>query len=213
MSLELIQDLASAHNLTSFGALHTTPDDGLGTGTIVLLGPGEPGFWDHVTATPEFQDNAPDPIDRWSTRVISGIAQACGGTPLFPFGKPARPFIGWALRSGQAFVSPASILVHAHVGLFVSYRGAIFLSEKLALADPAPNPCDTCADKPCLTACPPRAISNTGYDLPRCHTFLDTNEGERCRSQGCEVRRSCPLAQNYPRIDAQSAYHMKVFHS
>ncbi len=213
MSLERIKDLAKPHSLTSFGALHTAPDDGLEPGTIILLGPAEPGFWDHFTTTPEYNDGAPDPIDRWSTRVITTIAFECNGTALFPFGVPRRPFIGWALRSGEAFVSPASILVHAQAGLFVSYRGAIFLPETLTLPKPAANPCDTCQDKPCLTACPPRAITPKGYNLPTCHSYLDSPEGRSCMSQGCAVRRSCPLAKNYPRMDAQSAYHMKVFHT
>ena len=212
MSLEHIQDLARLHSLTNFGAFHTTPEDGFGPGTIVLLGPDEPGFWDHFTATPEYKDKAANPMDRWSTRVITQMAKDCGGEPLFPFGNPTRPFIGWALRSGQAFVSPASLLVHADVGLFVSYRGAIFLPDELPLPAPAANPCDTCADKPCLSACPPGAISEAGYDLPSCHAFLDSKDGEACMSQGCAVRRSCPLVRNYTRMDAHSAYHMKAFH-
>jgi len=213
MSLDHIQELARPHKLSNLGAFHTIPEDGFGKGTIVLLGPDEPGFWDHFTGSDEFQDKTPDPMDRWSRRVISNIAEDCRGFPLFPFGNPPRPFIGWALRSGQAFVSPAHLLVHANVGLLVSYRGAIFLDEELPLPTPAANPCDVCAGKPCLTACPPRAITANGYDLPTCHTFLDSEAGRACMSQGCAVRRSCPLAENYPRMDAHSAFHMKEFHA
>jgi len=211
-SLDALNKAAAVEALECFGVLPTQPDDNLGLGTIALLGPREPGFWPHFTASPEFADGAPDPMDRWSTRVITALAEAAGGSPLFPFGQPARPFIGWALRSGQAFVSPASMLVHAKVGLFVSYRGAVFLPDLTAEPAPMPNPCTTCAEKPCLTACPTGAITEQGYDLPACHEFLDTDAGDSCRSKGCAVRRSCPLARNYPRIDAQSEFHMKAFH-
>ncbi|MDA8585908.1 ferredoxin [Rhodobacteraceae bacterium] len=213
MPLDRIEALAKPHHLTCFGALHATADDNVGRGTIVLLGPAEPGFWPHFTASSEYNDGAPDPVDRWSTRVITEMADELGATALFPFGQPARPFIGWALRTGQAFVSPAAMLVHAKAGLLVSYRGALLLPEEIPLPGPMANPCDTCADKPCLTACPVQAITDQGYNLPACHSFLDSAQGTTCMSQGCTVRRYCPLGQNYPRLPQHSAYHMKVFHS
>ena len=150
-------------------------------------------------------------MDRWSTRVLTGLAEDLKGTPLFPFGEPVRPFITWALRAG-AFVSPVSLLVHPNAGLFVSYRGAIHLPQRLDLPDPADHPCDTCAGQPCLTACPASALTDKGYDLPACHAFLDTDQGTACMTQGCAVRRACPLSANYPRLAAQSAFHMKAFH-
>lgn len=47
-------------------------EDGLpaGTRTLLMLGPAEPGFWPHLTTQPEWQDRQPDPVDRWSRRVI-----------------------------------------------------------------------------------------------------------------------------------------------
>ncbi len=213
MSLDALRAAATDQQLTVLGVLHAVPTDNLGTGTIALLGPAEPGFWSFVSQTPEFTDGNANPLDRWSSRVVTKIAETLGGYALFPFGDPPRPFIGWALRSGQAFVSPASLLVHTEAGLFVSYRGAVFFPTVLALPDPASNPCDSCVQKPCLTACPTKALTATGYNLPACHDFLDTIEGSRCMSQGCAVRRACPLSQRYPRMDAQSAFHMKAFHT
>lgn len=203
---------ARGEYLDCFGLLHSRPQDGLGDGTIVLFGPYEPGFWTHFKASPEYNDQTPDPMDRWSTRVVTRLADQSGGTPLFPFGEPARPFIGWALASGHVYQSPVSILVHARIGMFVSFRGAVFLPKVLELPEKLENPCTSCADKPCLTACPPRALTEAGYDLAACHDFLDETAGESCRTQGCAVRRSCPLARNYPRLEEHSEYHMKVFH-
>lgn len=212
MTLAQIAKRASAEHLAVLGAFHTDADDeALGQGTLVLLGPEEPGFWGHVTQQPEFKSGA-DPLDRWSARVISQLAHDLGATPYFPFGTPARPFIGWALRSQSAWVSPAQLLVHAKAGLFVSYRGALLIRTKLDLPPPPAKPCDTCADKPCLVACPATALTAQGYDLPACHTYLDTTPGQSCMQQGCAVRRACPLAQTYPRLEAQSAFHMAQFH-
>jgi hypothetical protein len=211
-----IEAQTAPHFLSVFGAFHPVPADNVpdGTGTLILLGPAEPGFWPHVTAQPEWHDGAPDPIDRWSSRVIGGIASRFGGQTLYPSdGPPYWPFYQWAVRSNRAFASPVTLLVHDQAGLFVSYRGAIALPERYELpALPAISPCDTCAGKPCLTACPATALTAKGYDLSACHTFLDTVDGEICLSLGCSVRRACPLSQAYGRLPEQSAYHMGKFH-
>lgn len=199
-------------SLTVLGALETRPEDGIGDGTLVLLGPSDPGFWAHVSLQPEFRDGQPDPMDRWSGRVITALAGTVGGTPYFPFGDPVRPFISWALRSGRAWQSPVSLLVHDRAGLLVSYRGAILLPGNLEPQPEAARPCEACAAKPCLTACPVSALTGDGYDLDACHAFLDTTAGQDCMTRGCRVRRSCPLSTNYGRSEQQSAFHMEHFH-
>lgn len=207
--------LAAQHSLAVFGALHPEEGDGApeGTGTIVLLGPAEPGFWSHLVAQPEWRDGAADPIDRWSKRAIGALALATGGQAIFPSdGPPYPPFIRWALKSGRAWASPVTILVHDAAGLMVSYRGALALPARLDLPPPSVNPCDTCAGRPCVTACPPGALDARGYDVPACHAFLDAAAGQDCLSLGCAVRRACPLSQAYGRLPEQSAYHMRLFH-
>jgi ferredoxin len=182
-----------------------------GTRTLVLIGPREPGFWAHMTAQPEWADGAPDPIDRWSRRVIGRLACDLGGKALFPFGGPPwHPFQAWALRSGRAWESPVRFLVHASQGLMVSFRGALALKEEVALP-PAPSPCAGCA-APCATACPAGALTPAGYDVAACHAFLDTGPGADCLGRGCAVRRACPVSQTYARLPEQSAYHMRRFH-
>ncbi len=212
MTLEAISKDAQADHLEIFGACHTGDEDDVGIGTLVLLGPKEPGFWTKVSTTPEFLDGAPDPLDRWSTRVISALAELHNAQPLFPFGSPPRPFIGWALRSGRAWISPIGILVHDRAGLLVSYRGALLLPEILPLPDTGASPCQSCAKQPCRAACPVSALTSEGYDLKSCHSFLDQAEGVDCLARGCKVRCACPVSQTYPRDPAQSGFHMTAFH-
>ena len=214
-TLGRLQAAVADHRLAVFGTVALTAEDGLAPGlrTLVLLGPGEPGFWAHVTDQPEWRDGAPDPIDRWSRRVIDALAAGVGGQALYPFGGPPyRPFYQWAVRSGRAWASPVTLLVHDRAGLFASYRGAVAISEAPPAPAPQPSPCEACADKPCLSACPPRALTAKGYDLPTCHAFLDGPSGRDCLIQGCVVRRACPVSRAYGRLAAQSAYHMRLFH-
>ncbi|MCC7321240.1 MAG: ferredoxin [Rubellimicrobium sp.] len=213
MSTAAIAAAARAAGLSVAGTCATQPEDGLAAGArgVVLLSPDEPAFWDILTASPEWQDGAPDPVDRWSRRVIGAMAATLGLEAAFPFGGPPwMPFTRWALRSGRCHTAPVGLLVHDEAGLFVSFRGALLLPERPA-PEPRPSPCDSCAGRPCLSACPVGALGSRGYDVPACHAHLDTLAlDEGCRT-GCLVRRACPVGQGR-RQAAQSAHHMRYFH-
>jgi hypothetical protein len=184
-----------------------------GTRSLVLIGPmGGAHWWPRVTTAPEWTDGAADPIDRWSKRVLGTLARDVGGAALFPSdGPPWPPFFRWALASGTLWQSPVGMLVHAQAGLWVSFRGALAVPFPVPLP-PAASPCASCADKPCVTACPVDALSAQSYDTARCHTHLDTPAGADCLSQGCRARRACPLSHRHARLPEQSAYHMSRFH-
>ena len=203
VTLPGLQQQADALGLWLSGAFHE------GDSTVVLISPG-PDFWPRFTAAPEYNDGAPEPMDRWSARVIGTWAARLGATALFPFGDTPAPFMAMAQASGRAWSSPVHLLVHDAAGLMISYRGALRLSGRLALPAPTPRPCDSCA-KPCLDACPIGALGGKGYDVPACQTYLRRPEGATCLSQGCAVRRACPLSQTHGRKAEQSAFHMRAF--
>lgn len=207
MTLEALATRAGADHLAVFGAFHLPDRE-----TLALLGPHEPGFWAAFTAAPEWQDSSANPIDRWSKRVIDGIAADVGGRALYPFGTPLHPFLTWAVESGRAWSSPVRLLVHDVAGLMVSYRGAVVLPGHLALEPSVNKPCGACHEKPCRASCPVGALTAEAYDLQACHAFLDTEAGQDCMTKGCAVRRACPVSQTYERDPAQSAYHMSQFH-
>lgn len=212
LTLAEIAGRAAAERLEVLGGFSAEGDPALpaGTRTLLLLGPAE-GFWAHLTGSPEW-DGGPDPVDRWSRRVIGRMACDLGAKALFPFGGPPyHPFYQWALRSGRTWDSPVRLLVHETQGLFVSFRGALALKAAVDLPPVAAKSCDTCA-APCLTACPAGALTGAGYDVPRCHDFLDSEAGQDCMTNGCAVRRACPVSQAYARVPEQSAYHMRQFH-
>lgn len=197
--------LAAAAGLAPRGEVADGPD-----AAIVLLGPDLPRFWDIFTAAPEARDGAPDPLDRWSVRVISDMAQTLDAKPLFPFGRPPfAPFLAWAEASGEAWPSPVGPLVHADAGLFISYRGALRLPRPARVTARA-RPCDSCPGQPCRTACPVGAMTDTApYDADRCRAYVTGPDGGICRTTGCQVRRACPVG---PRpLPAQAAFHMRSF--
>ncbi len=214
MTYAALERAARTRQLTILGGFHPDAQDDVPEGcrTLLMLGPDEPAFWPAFTQSAEWRDGARDPMDRWSTRVIGAWAAELGAVPLYPFGgAPFRPFYSWALRTGRIHASPVAFLVHDTAGLFVSFRGALALPDHITLPEPGPNPCKTCKAQPCTTACLGDALSPDGYDVPKCKAFLATDAGAENLTQGCNVRRACPVSQTYGRLPAQSAYHMRQF--
>ena len=202
------------------GAFHPEPAHGCppGTGTLILLAPHEPGFWPAFAASTEYHDGLPDPMDRWSARVIGALATDLGAldltaAPLFPFGGPPfHPFYSWSLATGRIWPSPLRLLVHESAGLFISFRGALALRQHMVLPPPpTQSPCATCRAQPCLTACPVGALGADGYDVPACRAHIATAAGRDCLTGGCLARRACPVSQSHGRLPEQSAFHMKAF--
>lgn len=211
----LLTDKAQRAGLDVLGILPLHQGDGFASGfrSLALLGPDGPRFWAQFQTSPEAQEDLANPVDRWSVRVLDGIAQSLGGQAVYPFGHtPPLPFVTWALRSGQCFVSAAHLLVHSRAGLWVSFRGAIAMTEPAPATPTLQSPCQTCVDKPCLSACPVGALDALGYDVASCHAYLDSVSGQPCMTLGCAARRACPLSKSYGRAPQQSEHHMKYFH-
>ncbi len=199
----VLNDVLRPHGLRCLGEC---PD---GADTITLIGPDEPRFWGIFRTSAEFQDGDPDPLDRWSRRVLTAIATTTCAEPLFPFGGPPyAPFFTWAIKSGRFWASPIGFLVHDEAGLFVSFRGALRMSGAANNMTSA-KPCDSCTDKPCANACPVGAF-NDGYDVAACKAHVISDAGQDCRTGGCLARRACPVGQGN-RLPAQSAFHMEAF--
>mgnify|MGYP000117167844 CR=1 FL=1 len=217
MTFALLNAEVQAQGLEIQGSLHPrqSPVATLTGGTLILLGTAG-AFWPAFTGSAEYHDGGPDPVDRWSLRVVGSLALRFVATPYFPFGGPPyAPFINWALASGRAFTSPSQMLVHDQVGLMISFRGALHFDEEFDIPLPllAKSPCETCIQKPCLTICPASAFTEgKPYQLQACHQHLDSAQGTNCMAQGCMARRACPLSLGANRDFSQSSHHMRYFH-
>lgn len=212
-SYEDIHAALSEQGLLPRGAFHPGREDGApdGIGTILLVGNAGPAMWNSFAAT-RTQD--PNPLDTWSKTVVGEIARRFGATPLFPSdGPPYLPFQRWAMRAEPVHPSPLGILIHPDYGLWHGYRGALAFAGRLPIQprDNRPSPCETCADRPCLSACPVAAFAEDGYDVPACASHLRQPAGEDCMALGCRARRACPVGADYAYEPAQAAFHMAAF--
>ena len=210
-----------AEGLASRGAFHVTAADavppfadGALAATLVLLGNTGPGMWAIFAGSEEASDGAPDALDRWSRRVVSRLARAWDGVAHFPFGGPPwLPFIRWAQRAGPVYPSPIGPLVHPDFGLWHAYRGAMAFRECLDLPprDNRASPCESCAERPCLSSCPVGAFSATGYDVDGCVAHIESRAGARCLTAGCLARHACPVGREAAYDASQAAFHMRAF--
>lgn len=209
-----------ATGLTVRGAFHVKDSDGVPQTsgmatdrTLILIGNAGSTFWSAFEKSKEFNDGLPDPLDRWSERVITALAVELKAQAVFPFkGPPYYPFQQWARRAESLPQSPMGMLVHPQYGLWHAYRGALIVDQCIKNLPPDPDsesPCLTCPDQPCLHTCPVNAFRSEGFDANRCVSHLcSPNE---CREQGCLARNACPAARPFRYVREQHRFHLEAF--
>lgn len=189
--------------------------DGRAPTALVLVGwLGRTG-WSPFAAAPEPRDGRPDPLDRWSARVLGDLAEGLGGAALFPFGGPPWwPFQRWGARAEPLAVSPLGLMIHPEAGLWHGWRGALAFADDVGPIEPptpVAAPCETCGHRRCLTNCPVDAFSNGGYDLARCLAHVESPRGALCRTDGCRARDACPVGRGRRYADDQIRFLMRAF--
>lgn len=215
-----IEHSLAAHGLHLVGGFHPTEEDGLPpladgqtAGTLLVVGNAGSGIWQHLRTAPEMR--GPDPLDRWTRRVVDGIARTHGMDTLYPFGGPPwHPFQRWAQRADPALhPSPLGLLIHPAYGLWWALRAALLLPERIGLPErpAAASPCASCAGRPCLTACPVGAFRPEGYAVADCRAYLHTLSGQPCVVKGCAARRACPVGRSFAYAQPHGQFHMMAF--
>jgi hypothetical protein len=200
--------------------------------TIILIGHAGSSIWPHFSSWLRAQSASlphgfrargvsssggsrplSDPLDTWSKEVIGAAAIAFGGQAVFPSDQPYLPFQQWIIAATGMKPSPLGILIHPAYGLWHAYRGALIFDDVTPSqpVEKLSHPCDTCAEKPCLSACPVSAFSLEGYAVDRCREHIKSTGGEVCKEGGCLARRACPVGQAFEYKPEQKQFHMAAF--
>lgn len=227
----LLADEAARHGLHVRAVFAPEPADevpaleaGEPARALALLGNVGSSLWPSFSASAEHGDGAPDPLDRWSRRIGTSLAQRLGARALFPFGGPPHhPFQRWAMRGGALHASPIGLLVHPEHGLWHAFRFALAFPiaappaatldepRRPPSGDAARSPCATCAARPCLQACPVNAFVEGDYRVARCVAHLAAHPAGPCITAGCLARHACPVGQAFRYLPAQAQLHMRAF--
>jgi hypothetical protein len=219
-----VDDLKNSIERAGFayrGAFHPQTEDGvppLANGqpcqTLVLVGMVGSDQWSSFRRSPEAEDSLPDPLDRWGHRQLTRLAKAFDADALEPSnGPPWWPFQRWAQRAEAVYPSPVGLLIHPVYGLWHSYRGALALATRLALAPrhDDPSPCVSCIGQPCLRTCPVQAYTAEGFAADICLGALNSAVGLACLGQGCAARRACPVGRSHAQAPEQASFHVRAF--
>jgi hypothetical protein len=180
--------------------------------TLVLAGNAGPEMWRAFSAAPEFGTD-PDPLDRWTRRMLTGIAGELGAEALFPFdGPPYWPFQRWALAAGGFSASPMGVLVHGTWGPWFAFRGALLVPGDIRAEAGGGGPCDACDTRPCLSPCPVGAIGpGRPYDVGPCRAHVAAGDPGSCAGLGCLARHACPVGRDFAYAPDQARHHMAAF--
>jgi hypothetical protein len=211
---------ANSRGLAVRGAFHPEPGEfdllvpAVRAATIILLGFTGSLQWEGYLKSAEASDGLPDPLDRWSRRVIGSMASELCAVAVYPSGaSPALPFQRLATRSEAVHRSPIGLLIHPHWGLWHAYRGALLLRDRISLPSlaPATSPCSACATQPCLSSCPVQAFRPGSFDVEVCIDHILSAAGSECRERGCRARRACPVGAEFRYTEKQAQFHMHAF--
>jgi epoxyqueuosine reductase QueG len=199
-------------SLTTFGWFEPGPGDGLPDGIrfVILIGNAGPDMFRRFASE---RDPAVDTLDNWTRDVVERLADDLGAKAVFPFDRPHPPILTWARRAGAGHASPLGLNIHHTYGLWHAYRAVLlfpvaFDLPKVSLGS---HPCESCATKPCLSACPVGAFDGRSYDVSSCVSHLGSVAGEPCMAAGCLARRACPVGQGFAYESRQMQFHMKAF--
>jgi epoxyqueuosine reductase QueG len=159
------------------------------------------------------RDHRTAKIDDWTRDVVGGLAEDLSAKAVFPFDAPPLPFLTWARRAGAGHVSPLGLNIHPTYGLWHAFRAALLfpVAFDLPMQSAGAHPCETCADKPCLSACPVHAFNGSSYDVVACAGHLEAPAGEDCMSGGCLARRACPVGRGFTYHPVQAQFFMRAF--
>jgi len=230
-TLAALDDALRAQGLALRGAFWPGPGegdapllpDGRCAATVALAGQAGPSLWERFARE---RRSEPDPLDSWSARALAVVAARFAAALVLPGqGPPFAPFQRWAQRAEPVHPSPLGILIHPRYGLWHAYRGALLFADRLAPPPTAStpdegasgSPCDACAARPCLSACPVGAFraaqpdAPARYDAAACAAHVLAPAGAACRTGGCLARRACPVGGAHAYGAAQQHFHMEAF--
>ena len=188
-----------------------------GAESVIVVGNGGGAFWEayrRACAADPALAARPDPLDDFTREVVEAarapLTDAQAMRIVFPFGFDAEvSFTRLAVLAGIGRPSLLGVLVHPVYGPWIALRAAILVRGRLAAPRPADgfDPCPTCRDRPCMSACPAGAIEAEGWSLSQCAGHRAPPD-DPCAGR-CHARVACVLGPEHRYPDDALAYHQR----
>ncbi len=183
--------------------------------SAIVIGNGGGDFWRAYTAYMRAHPDravGPDPLDTFTRHVVETVAcpwlAADGIRPeiVYPFAAVKVSFMRLAACAGLGVPSVLGVLIHPTFGPWIALRAALLVTEQLTLPGPATgfDPCPTCTQRACVSACPAGAVSERGWDAPTCADYRGSL-ADPCAPM-CHARFQCVIGREH-RYPAEAAAH------
>jgi epoxyqueuosine reductase len=214
LNLQTVIDLQSLPQ-DILDALQEVVDDLSPFRQLILLGNGGGAFW---RALKRQTIDSANPVDDFSLRLVKAFLNNEHPTCQYQVLYPADWLAGMKVPlqkigtiAGWHHSSLLKIGINAQWGLWFAYRALALTDMQLTTSErvTTQSPCETCASKHCIQACPASAISeqhdHNHYDHQRCINFR--LEEESVCAETCLARLSCPVQAEHRYSDEQIHYH------
>lgn len=186
-------------------------DDGLARfRQLILVGHLGRDFWDALRRRGL---HGSDPVDQFvSERIAAWMANALPGRAwqqVFPGPAPVG-LQRLGQLAGWHHASPFWVGVDAEWGGWFAYRALLLADTGLPVTPrrEVASPCESCAGKPCIGACPAGALAGEGTGPWRLQACLDHRKqpGSSCVDR-CLARNACPVGECHRYSESQTRYH------
>ena len=197
--------------------------------TVVVIGNGGGEFWEHFR---QYTDKRPcnldqheHPLDRYTVQVVKAALsprldqEHIGYHLIYPFqffSGLTVSFMHLAEAAGLARPSILGVQLHPTYGPWLALRASVLLDREYSdSGEKAPkvtddfDPCPSCVERSCVTACPAQAITmQHGWDVPSCvqHRLrISTDCADRCHA-----RFNCVYGREHRYSEDELEYHHRI---
>ena len=177
--------------------------------SLILIGHSGNSMWRRLNEQGDIGLD-PDPVDKFSVfqaeLFVDRYLGSCEHVVLYP-GDVHIPLQQLGALAGWHHRSPRGLGINKTCGPWFGYRVVLLVRTKLPpLVDQlGESPCQQCADKPCISTCPAKALSDA--DLPNISLCVGYRMQEQspCEAQ-CLARLACPVGPEFRYCDEQINY-------
>lgn len=184
-------------------ALRNECDPARNYSQLILIGNGGRAMWQAILRE---GGRSADPIDDFSVRAVRRWLAAQASGRSYEIVYPGERLVG--LQSlgecaGWHFASPFMVGINERWGTWFAYRVAVLADTDFEPTRPVPgeSPCTACRPRPCVSACPGKAIEDSGFNLADCVRYR-LRPDSACQTT-CMARLACPVRAEHRYDDEQ----------
>ncbi len=182
---------------------------------LIIIGHGGKTLWQSM---PKAYFKRAHPIDAFCCdtwqRIMTTEHPNVDYQILYP--RHQKPLLHFDLQAlgklaGWHHETPFKVGINPTYGSWFAYRLLIIADSNFTLSPKVStdHPCDSCVDKPCVSACPVNALTDTGnYDWKKCFSYRE--QPESVCSDRCLARMACPVAPEHQYDVKQIQYHYNL---